>query len=149
MKLPWRQDVCRADIAAYRQLNASNPTHQQTWTRKLTDPLYRGLDGAKLRLTLKLPKTNSLSFVAQQNEWRNYRGPRKTFVCTRKIQGSDQEQIITLELNDFTSAEGRLTSWSRIDQLGLCAHYAERGAPAKEPPLWQGPPAGWIRLEWA
>jgi hypothetical protein len=57
------------------QLNAGNLTHQQLWTRKVTDPLWRGPDGSKLVLTLKIPQTNRLHIVLQQNEWRSYRGP--------------------------------------------------------------------------
>ncbi|MEY4689370.1 MAG: hypothetical protein RIR76_3393 [Verrucomicrobiota bacterium] len=130
------------------QLNAGNLTHQQTWTRKLTDPLWRGPDGAKLTLTLKLAKTNRLSFVVQQNEWRNYRGKRATFVCTREIPGADSEQSLTLSLSDFVSGDGPLQSWSGVDQFGICAHFAERGAAAKPPPAWQGPAPLFTRVEW-
>jgi hypothetical protein len=130
------------------QLNANNLTHRQTWTRKITDPLYRGPDGAKLKLTLKMSQTNKLTVVLQQNEWRNYRGPRVTFTCEREIQGNDKPQTITLDVNDFTSTAEPLKSWSSIDQLGFCAHFAERGASAKSPPLWKGPAPEFIRLEW-
>ena len=130
------------------QLNAGNLTHLETWTRKVTDPLYRGPEGAKLKLTLKMPKTNRLSFVIQQNEWRNYRGQRKTFICEREIIGADDAQTLALALSDFTSSEGVLKSWAEIDQLGICAHYAERGQATKAPPLWNGPAATFVRLEW-
>lgn len=130
------------------QLNAGNATHLESWTRKLTDPLYRGTDGAKLKLTLKLPKTNHLSFVVQQNEWRSYHGPRKTFTSEREIKGVDSEQSITLELVDFASVDGPLKSWREVDQFGICAHFAERGKAAKAPPSWNGPGATFVRLEW-
>ncbi len=130
------------------QINAGNPTHQQTWTRKVTDPLYRGPDGSKLKLTLKIPQTNKLTVVLQQNEWRNYRGPKATFICEREIQGSDDSQSIMLEHNDFASMSETLKSWSQIDQLGLCAHFTERGTPATAPLLWNGPAPEFIRLEW-
>jgi hypothetical protein len=129
-------------------LNAGNATHQQLWTRKITDPLWRGPEGSKLALTLKLPQTNRLSIVLQQNEWRSYRGPRLTFVCQREIPGSEAPQTLTLALSDFTSAEGPPTSWSEIDQLGLCAHFVTKSATASESPLWKGPAPVFIRLEW-
>lgn len=50
-----------------------------------------------------MPKTNRLSFVVIENEWRSYRGQRKTFVCEREITGSDGEQTILLESKDFVS----------------------------------------------
>jgi hypothetical protein len=130
------------------QLNAGNLTHQQTWTRKVTDPLYRGPDNAKLKFTVKMPRTNTLSFVVQQNEWRDYRGPRKTFVCRREIHGSDEAQSVTLAAADFTSGDGPLASWKEADQFGICAHFGNRGNPAEEPLLWQGPPPEFLKLEW-
>ena len=129
-------------------LNAGNATHRQLWTRKITDPLWRGPEGSRLRITLKLPQTNRLSFVLQQNEWRSYRGPRRTFVCQREIQGSDVPQTLTLSLTDFASAEGSPTSWSEIDQLGLCAHFVTKGPPASDAPLWMGPAPQFFRVEW-
>ena len=130
-------------------LNAGNLTHQETWTRKITDPLYRGSSGAKLKLTLKMAKTNSIAIVLQQNEWRSYRGQKKTFICQREIQGADAEQTLVLETKDFTSPEGALTDWDQLDQLGICAHYSQRGAPAKEIPLWKGPAIELLRVEWS
>ena len=129
-------------------LNAGNLTHQEMWTRKFTDPLWRGAAGAKLKLTLVMPKTNRLSFVAQENEWRGYRGPRKTSSCEREFRGADGEQSVVFDLADFTGKDGALKSWSEIDQFGICAHFAERGAAQKPVPLWNGPAAKFVRLEW-
>ncbi len=92
------------------KLNAGNLTHQETWTRKITDPMYRSPDGAKLELTLKMPKTNHLTFVVRQNEWRNYRGQRATFTCERETQGSDAVQTIILAPTEFISDTGPLKS---------------------------------------
>ena len=131
------------------QLNAGNLTHLETWTRKVTDPLFRGPDGAKLQLTLKMPKTNRIVIVLQQNEWRSYRGPKATFICEREFPGSEQAQTVTFDLKDFTSKDGPLKSWSQLDQLGLCAHYAERGRPGQAPPIWKGPAPKFMRLEWS
>lgn len=129
------------------QHNAGNHAHLQTWTRKLTDPLWRGPAGAKLKLTYQLARPNPLAFVIQENEWRNYRGPRRTFVCERDLPGADAEQSVTLALADFTSADGPLKSWSDVDQFGICAYFTERGKPAR-PPAWNGPGLNMVRLEW-
>lgn len=130
------------------QLNAGNLTHQQLWTRKVTDPLWRGSEGSKLVLKLQMPQTNRFHIVLQQNEWRGYRGPRRTFVCSREIPGSDSPQILALALSDFTSPEGPPTSWSEIDQLGLCAHFLAKGSSASEAPLWKGPAPKFLKLAW-
>ncbi|MCX6854423.1 MAG: hypothetical protein NTV80_05905, partial [Verrucomicrobia bacterium] len=135
-------------LRGWYELNAGNLTHQESWTRKVTDPLYRAPEGAKLELTLKMPKTNHLTFVIQENEWRSYRGKRATFTCEREIPGSDTTQTITLEAKDFTSVNGPLKSWSQIDQLGICAHNPERGNASTPTPLWNGPAAEFVRLEW-
>ena len=129
-------------------LNAGNLTHQQLWTRKITDPLWRGPEGAKLALTLKMPQTNRFHIILEENEWRSYRGPRRTFICSREIPGSEAPQTLTLDLKDFTSPEGSPTSWSELDQLGLCAHFVAKGASASDAPLWKGPAPEFLKLAW-
>ncbi len=129
-------------------LNAGNATHQQLWTRKVTDPLWRGPDGSKLQITFKMHQTNRMSIVLQQNEWRSYRGQRRTFVCSREIEGAEAEQTLTLDLNDFTSVDGPPTSWAEIDQLGFCAHFAAQSTPSNQVPLWQGAAPEFLRVAW-
>lgn len=126
-------------------LNEGNRTHQQHWTRKVTDPLWRGLDGTRLAITLKMPQANPYHFVLQQNEWRSHRGPRRTFVCTREIPGEEAPQTITLSLTDFTSDHGSPTSWAELDQVGLCASFQSGDEKAR---TWQGPAPEFLRLEW-
>ncbi len=129
-------------------LNAGNLTHQQLWTRKITDPLWRGPAGTKLTLTLSMPQTNRLSIVLQQNEWRSYRGPRKTFVCQREVPGSSVPQTLRLDLKDFASADGQPASWAEMDQLGLCAHFATKGTNPSEAPRWKGSAPEFLRVAW-
>jgi hypothetical protein len=86
-----------------------------------------------------MPQTNRFHIVLQQNEWRSYRGKRRTFVCSREIPGSDAPQTLTLDLKDFTSAEGPLTTWSEIDQLGLCAHFVAKAPPRATPRSGKAP----------
>jgi hypothetical protein len=130
-------------------LNAGNLTHQQLWTRKVTDPLYQAPAGARLMLRVRMLQTNRLSIVLQENEWRSYRGPRRTYVCTREVPGSDAPQTLALELKDFTSAEGGApSSWAGMDQLGLCAHYTAKGSAAAEAPLWKGAAPEFLRVAW-
>lgn len=129
-------------------INAGHPTLVQRWTRKLTDPAWRGPRDSKLKLTLKVPRTNWLTFVIIENEWRSYRGQKKTFVCERELTGAEAEQSVTLSPSDFVSVTGKLAAWDDIDQLGLCTHFAERGAQTARPPSWTGPAATFIRLEW-
>ena len=132
------------------QLNAGHPGLVQTWTRKLTDPLYRGEAGAKLNLTLSLPQTNRLTFVVVENEWRGERGPRRTFACVREISGGEGAQSVTLSHADFaglTEKDGTLASWDQVDLFGICAHHEGSGIPASES-KWAGGPPVFSRLEW-
>ena len=141
-------DDFKHGLRDWYQLNAGNLTHQETWTRKITDPMYRGHNGAKLKLSLKMPKTNRIAIVLQKNEWRSYRGSRMTFVCEREVSGAEGEQALVFELKDFTSTDGPLTAWEQLDQLGICAHFTQRGTPAKEVPLWNGAAMTLLRAEW-
>ncbi|MEZ6067411.1 MAG: dienelactone hydrolase family protein [Planctomycetaceae bacterium] len=141
-------DVFSRGLRDWYQLNAGNLTHQQTWTRKLNDPFFHGPEGAKLKLTLRMPETNRLTFVVQQNEWRSDRGPRRTAVCTRVIMGSTEPVTLTLAADDFLASDGPLANWSQIDQLGICAHFTAKGAADTEPQRWRGGESQLVRLEW-
>ena len=129
-------------------INSDHLPLAQFWTRKLTDPAWRGRAGTKLKLTLKMPTTNTLSFVVIENEWRSHRGPRKTFVCEREIVGSDAEQSVLLEAKDFVSDNVALKSWDGVDQFGICRHFTERGSATARKSTWIGPAPTFVRLEW-
>lgn len=132
------------------QLNAGHPSLVQTWTRKLTDPLFRGPAGSKLNLTLSLPQTNRLTFVIVENEWRGERGARRTFACVREIPGGTELQRVSLSPADFaglTEKDGSLSSWNQVDQFGICAHHESGGIPASDS-KWSGGPPVFSRLEW-
>ncbi len=133
------------------QLNAGNRDHWQHWTRKVTDPVWRGPADAKLAITVQVSETNRVAFVVQENEWRNYRGPRRTYVLERELAGNREPQTITLSPGDFlpTAQHPPLSNWSQLDQLGICAYYQERRTPNNEPVRrWQGTPLQVLRVEW-
>lgn len=138
-------DDFRHGLRDWYVLNAGNLSYQQCWTRKITDPVWAGPPGAKLSLTLRMPETNRLSIVLLQNEWRSYRGPKKTFVCEREIAGAAQAQTLILSPADFTSPQGSPDHWAQLDQLGLCAGYA---LDAGQAPSWKGAAYELLRVEW-
>ncbi len=133
------------------RLNEGNRDHWQNWTRKVTDPTWRGPDGAKLALTLKVAEDNRMALVLIENEWRNYRGQRRTFVRELDLHGSPDARTFTFDVADFkNTADGTpLESWSQLDLLGLCAYHH---APGKGPPAqvraWRGKEIEFLRLEW-
>lgn len=132
-------------------LNAGNPSHQQLWTRKLADPVWRGTDSSSLQLTVVMPNTNVITFAVVENEWRSYRGLRKIFACEREILGSDKPQQITIQLRDLVSMTGNqetLSSWASADLFGICAYLTVRGRPTTDVRRWEGAEAKWQKLEW-
>ena len=131
------------------QLSAGNLARVQTWTRKLTDPLYRGAADARLKLSLIMPRTNWIDLVIVENEWRSYRGMKRTYVCTREVSGAAGDQVLILAPSDFQSNGVPLQSWRDVDQFAVCAFYSERGETAVRTPKWDGPAATFRRLEWS
>lgn len=132
------------------RLNAENKQFWQNWTRKITDPKWRGPEGAKLAITLTLPETNTITLVMQENEWRSYRGKRATYICRRDISGDAKPQAVSLSPADFKTSDGTtLVNWNQIDQLGLCAQFEDR-QPGKrpEPAKWNGDFPEFHRVEW-
>lgn len=131
------------------QLNAGNRDHWQNWTRKITDPKWRGPEGAALLITCKVEKSNRIAIVVIENEWRSYRGRRKTFLCSKDIVGSDAEQTLKLTTADFKNVDDGtpLTTWAQLDQLGFCAWFNPK-ATAQDAPVWNGSIPQFLRVEW-
>lgn len=127
-----------------------NPDHWQNWTRKVADPQWRGPHGARLAVALKMAQTNHVTVVVIENEWRNYRGPKRTFVCEKEIPGAPGPQSVLLKVSDFknTTDATPLGSWTQLDQLGCVARYVERGQTPSKPRPWRGPAPEFFRLEW-
>jgi Acetyl xylan esterase (AXE1) len=132
------------------RLNAEHKSLWQNWTRKITDPKWRGPDGTRLVLTLLLPEQNRMSLVLNENEWRTYRGNKQVFVCDREISGKPEPQILMFELSDFKDANGKSPrNWQQMDQLGICAHYEEKERGTRpQPSQWHGDSPTFLRLEW-
>jgi len=131
------------------RLNVGNPVHWESWTRKITDPAWRGPDGARLAITLRTAKANRLTVTVVENEWRGECGRRRTFTCTRDLAGGSDPQTLSLAPADFVPDDaklGPLTSWAEIDVLSLRGDRAH-GKPAKTPG-WDGPLPEFTRVEW-
>ncbi len=132
------------------RLNAEHKPFWQNWTRKITDPKWRGPESATLAITLTMPETNTITFVVQENEWRSYRGKKATYTCRREVSGGAKPQTLSLSPADFKTNDGTaLANWDQIDQLGICAQFedgagGQRSAPAK----WNGDFPQFRRVEW-
>ena len=59
----------------------------------MTDPKWRGPQGAKLALTTQSEQPNVLGIVLHENTWRSYRGKRRTYVTEVKFKGGKLETV--------------------------------------------------------
>ncbi len=137
-------------------LNPGNPHHWEYWTRKITDPKWHGPEGAELRVDLVVPQDNTLVIVAQENEWRRYRGRRRTYVAQKQLAGSGQVRCVGLGLDDFECPDdgAKLARWDQLDQLALCPYYNVEGRGSESSARiggdrWKGEPPRLVRLQWA
>ena len=140
--------------SGFRDWYTINGNHRplwRHWTRKVTDPKWRGPKDAKLALTIQSEQPNVLGIVLHENTWRHYRGKKRTYVAEVNLKGSKAETV-TVDLSDFKNVtDGEpLKSWGELDELGLVAKATIRGAKPVEVAAdpWQGPQPVFKRLEW-
>ncbi|MFP6737857.1 MAG: acetylxylan esterase [Planctomycetota bacterium] len=132
-------------------LSADNPHHWQFWTRKITDPKWRGGAGEHLALEVRTEKPNDLVLVITENFFRGYRGPRKgDSVAVVKLPGGEGWHQVSLRPGDFIHQQKRtpLESWELADLLGFRAYYGERGGKVLGSSRWAGGRPEFRNLRW-
>jgi hypothetical protein len=132
-------------------INGNHRTLWQHWTRKVTDPKWRGSAGARLALTIHSEQPNVIGFVLKENTWRGYRGKPRVYTAEARLKGRAPETV-TLALKDFrcTTDGAPPASWAELDELGLVARHTVRGPKPRVLAAedWRGAPPVFIRLEW-
>jgi hypothetical protein len=147
----WLIDDFKRGFHDWYTLGGNHRSLWQHWTRKVTDPKWRGPKGAKLTLVLQSEQPNVLGIVLYENTWRRYRGKKRTYVAEAKLKGGKTETV-AFDLGDFKNVTDGvpLKNWEQLDELGLVAKTTIRGAKpievAADP--WQGPQPVFKRLEW-
>ena len=147
----WLIDDFKRGFHDWYTLGGNHRPLWQHWTRKVTDPKWRGPKGAKLTLALQSEQPNVLGIVLHENTWRRYRGKKRTYVAEAKLKGGKTETV-AFDLGDFKNVTDGvpLKNWEQLDELGLVAKSTIRGAKpievAADP--WQGPQPVFKRLEW-
>lgn len=134
------------------RLSPDNPHHWQFWTRKITDPKWRGPAGARLAVEVGCTRANMLLVLAWENEWRGYRGRRKLYVAQVRLSAAQAWQDVVLQAADFRSTDDDtpLARWDQLDQLGFRA-YADiqrGGKTLRLGGLWAGSPPKLRHLRW-
>ncbi|MDA1014747.1 MAG: acetylxylan esterase [Planctomycetota bacterium] len=133
------------------RLSADNPHHWQFWTRKITDPKWRGRDGDRLAFDVNVEQSNQLVVVLSENFFRSYRGRSQDFVTTIDLKAGDW-QTVTLKPNDFATLDqpsSRLKSWQHSDVLGFRAYHEQRrGSGRIGSDRWAGSQPRFRNLRW-
>ena len=132
------------------RLSADNPHHWQTWTRKITDPKWRGPVGSKLTFNVRSEKPNDLVVVLTVNFFRPYRGNKVDYIAVIPLKAG-KTQTVGLLIADFKSVNdgSPLKSWKQVDLLGFRPYYNEqRGAVKFGSTQWAGAQPTFSQLRW-
>jgi dienelactone hydrolase len=131
------------------RLSPDNPHHWQFWTRKITDPKWRGQPGYRLTFDVQVAEPNDLVVVLTENVFRGYRGKNQDFAAVVKLAGGNQWQTACLSPKDFKAVndDNALLSWAGVDLLGLRA-YCEEGGVLLGRKQWAGPQPQFRNLRW-
>jgi dienelactone hydrolase len=144
-------DDFSSDWQDWYRLSADNPHHWQYWTRKISDPKWRGATGNKLALEVRSAESNELVVMLTENFFRSYRGRQQEYLALVPLAGGDDWQSITLSPSDFTTPDKQqpLESWQQVDLLGLRAFYQQRGSEKIfGSNRWKGPQPRFRNMRW-
>ena len=132
-------------------LSADNPHHWQFWTRKITDPKWRGEAGDRLTFEVKTEKANKLIVIIKENFFRGYRGRQRELIAVVDLPGGNQWQPVPLEAARFRTADGKdqLASWDEADLLGWRAYYGDRQKQVIGSTRWEGSRPEFRNLRWS
>ncbi len=131
-------------------LSADNPHHWQFWTRKITDPKWRGPAGARLTFDVKVSHANKLVVVVNENFFRGYRGRQRDVVAAVDLDSCDRWQSVMLPASAFKTPDGKstLASWDHADQLGFRGFFDSRDGRVVGSKKWSGARPRFRNLRW-
>lgn len=112
--------------ADWFQISWPNTDHAHAGTRKLTDPKWRGPDGANLTIDIKDPAGGNFLMTFSVNQWRAYPGLEAAeYYCVKPLTKTDGWQTISIALTDLkprkTGTPPLPKSWQGITELGIVA----------------------------
>ncbi len=120
------------------RLGWDNPAHRSAGTRKLTDPKWRGPDGAALAIDVLDPDGGSLNMTFEVNKWQPYADvPQGSYSASAPLAKSTDWQTVTFQLSDLKPKDAKtpatINSWQGITDLGIAAsvpgqqgHWADK-----------------------
>lgn len=114
------------DWEDWYQIGWGNNQHAVAGTRKLTDPKWRGPDGATLCIEVKDPQGGNFLMAFDVNNWGAYPGlPKSGYYCVKPLTKTDDWQTVTIHLSDLKpralGTPDRPESWQGITDLQIVA----------------------------
>ena len=129
------------DWGDWYQIGWGNNQHAVAGTRKLTDPKWRGPDGATLSIEVKDPQGGNFLMAFDVNNWGAYPGlPKSGYYCVKPLKKTDDWQTVTIHLSDLkpraVGTPDRPESWQGITDLQIVAGLHR--LPGKEKTILSG-----------
>lgn len=114
------------DWEDWYKIGWGNTSHAQAGTRKLTDPKWRGPDGASLSIDVKDPQGGSFIMSFDVNNWGAYTGLKKSgYYCVKPLAKTDDWQTVNIALSDLKPRSSGIpplpASWQGITDLQIAA----------------------------
>jgi hypothetical protein len=114
------------DWGDWYQVRWSNHQHAVAGTRKLTDPKWRGPDGATLSIDVKDPQGGYFLMAIDVNNWGAYPGLTKGgYYCVKALAKTEDWQTVTIKLSDLKPRSSGIPpcpkSWQGITELQIVA----------------------------
>ena len=114
------------DWGDWYQVSWGNHQHAVAGTRKLTDPKWRGPDGATLSIDVKDPQGGYFLMAFDVNNWGAYPGLAKGgYYCVKALAKTEDWQTVTIKLSDLkprgSGISDRPKSWQGITELQIVA----------------------------
>lgn len=114
------------DWGDWYRIGWPNSVHALSGTRKLTDPKWRGPDGASLSIDVKDPHGGNFLMTFDVNNWGAYAGLKKSaYHCVKPLAKTDDWQTLTIALSDLkpsaADSPALPASWQGITDLAIVA----------------------------
>ena len=132
------------------RLSADNPHHWQFWTRKITDPKWRGPAGHRLTFDVKTRDANRLVVIISENFFRSYQGRQRDLINVVKLPGGDKWHTVSFAPSSLKTVDGKdsMDSWNHADLLGFRAYYGDHRKTTIGTTRWAGPRPEFRNLRW-
>lgn len=114
------------DWGDWYRISWPNTSHALSGTRKLTDPKWRGPDGASLSIDIKDSQGGNFLMSFDVNNWGAYAGLQKGgYYCVKPLAKTDDWQTVTIALSDLKAKSAGIpahpASWQGITDLAIVA----------------------------